>query len=250
MKTDKAAEPKTRVYDHSSGVRLIAYREFPDNPRFITPGEALKLAETMGQFGSLDGIVVNVAPGLYQGAVVSGNQKTRHIGVEAMQPVVTKRFKTATEAGTVAYGYIEYKSERFPYREVYWSDNKCEVANIVANNAGGHNDPNLLANFSEEIRLSGGINLSLEQARYRLLQNFLEIEPDQVTNQGLPEEPELDPDQVAQEFQNYQNQNIRQIVLFYKGDAYEDVVGMFTEMGERHGIQDNSTLVLKLIGLV
>lgn len=246
---DKATEPKERVYEHSSGVTLIAYREFPDNPRFITQAEALKLAETMGQFGSLDGVVVNVAPGKYQGAVVSGNQKTRHIGLEEMQPVITKRFKTATEAGTTAYGYIEYKGERFPFRTVYWSENKCEVANIVANNAGGHNDPKLLANFSEDIRLSGGVNLSLEQARYRLLQNFLEIEPGEAGGHEEIEEPDLDEGEVAAEFQNYQNQNIRQIVLFYKGDTYEKVVEMFTEMGERHDIQDNSTLVLKLIGL-
>lgn len=238
MKTKaKAEEPKTRVYDHSSGVRLIAFREFPDNPRFITPGEALKLAETMGQFGSLDGIVVNIAPGLYQGAVVSGNQKTRHIGVEELQPVVTKRFKQPTEAGTVAYGYVEFKSERFPYREVYWSDNKCEVANIVANNAGGHNDPNLLANFSEEIRLSGGINLSLEQARYRLLQNFLEIDAG-IGYDGLP-----DYSKKNKEIEVGEMGDRMKITLTFKSEDYDFVVGALSEMADTP-----EQSVLKLIG--
>lgn len=151
----------------------IKYKTFPNNPRFISDEEMLQLGESMGDFGSLDGIVVNTSPGLYEGAVISGNQKSTQIGIENLSPKITKRYKTPTKAGTVAYGHIEFMGELFPYREVYWSENKCEVANLRANNFGGHNDVEMLRTLPEHILVDGGIDIDMEVAMFNVLKGFM-----------------------------------------------------------------------------
>lgn len=156
----------------------IKYKIFPNNPRFISDEEMLQLGESMGDFGSLDGIVVNTSPGLYEGAVISGNQKSTQIGIENLIPKITKRYKSPTKAGTVAYGHIEFKGELFPYREVYWSESKCEIANLRANNYGGHNDVDMLQNLPENILVEGGIDIDREVALFNVLKGFMPAEGD------------------------------------------------------------------------
>lgn len=222
----------------------IPYQLFPDNPRVITDDEFLRLGESMGEFGSLDGIVVNLSPGRYEGAFISGNQKVKHIGLENVIPVITETFDEPTAAGTVRLGHILYKGEKFPYREVYWSETKCEIGNIRANNYGGHNDPSLLSLFPDEVLLQSGIDIKHEEAMFKLLQTFMPVQQTE-----LPPEPPIDKSRVEQEYQNYLNQNIRQVVLFYAGELYERVVERLSELCQEHGIEDNSSLILKLIGI-
>ena len=156
--------------------QAVELQLFPNNPRFITPDEALALEESLGEYGSLDGIVVNTSPGRYQGAVISGNQKCNIIGLENIKPAIIERFEQPTISGTVAVGLVEFNNERWPYREVYWSDKKCEVANLRANNFGGHNDPTLLAMFTDDILSGAGINMQFEQEALALAKaNFPDI---------------------------------------------------------------------------
>lgn len=147
----------------------VEYRLFPDNPRFIREEEFLRLNESLGEFGSLDGIVVNTSPGKYENAVISGNQKVKIIGLNNLKPELLERFETPTVSGTVGYGFIDYKGEKFPYREVYWSSEKCEIGNIRANNYGGHNDPEMLALFSDEVPHAAGIDIEFENKVFELL---------------------------------------------------------------------------------
>ena len=146
-----------------------AYKVFPDNPRFISDEEFLQLAESLGDFGSLDGIVVNISQGKYHFAVISGNQKAAIIGLDKLSPNIIERFEEPTRSGTIAYGFCVYKDEQFPYREVYWSNEKCEIANIRANNFGGHNDPKLLELFSDEVLRAAGIDMDYERQVFELL---------------------------------------------------------------------------------
>ena len=79
---------------------------------------------------------------------------------------------------------------------------------------------------------------------FKLLQTFMPVQQTE-----LPPEPSIDKSRVEQEYENYLNQNIRQVVLFYAGELYERVVERLSELCEEHGIDNNSTLILKLIGI-
>lgn len=233
------------------------YKLFPNNPRFITEQEFLALAESMGDFGSLDGIVVNTSPGDYEGVVISGNQKTTHIGIAKLKPKITKRYREPTRAGTVAIGTVEYMGESFPYREVYWSADKCEIANLRANNMGGHNDPVLLERFNKQILDGAGIDIEEERARFMLLNNFLDLAPagkgadngKEESDGDSVEEPEVDEAEQQRIQEQYLQNNIRQFVLTYPSETYEKVVAEMERRAQEHGLKDNSQLVLKLIGL-
>lgn len=172
----------------------VGYRLFPDNPRVISEDEFLRLQESLGDFGSLDGIVVNTSPGKYFNAIISGNQKAAIIGLENLVPKVSEQFETPTKSGTVCYGFVEYMGEHFPYREVYWSEEKCEVGNIRANNYGGHNDPEMLAAFSDAVLKSAGIDLQYENRAFDLLKNFGIVE--QEIDGGIPGDQEGKYDEV------------------------------------------------------
>lgn len=88
-----------------------------------------------------------------------------------------------------------------------------------------------------------------------------EFEVEEFREMGVPEyvfggygeddedlkEPEIDPERVNAEYQNYLNQNIRQIVLYYEGELYERVVNLLQGLCKTHDIEENSTLILKLI---
>lgn len=161
----------------------VGYRLFPDNPRVISEDEFLRLQESLGDFGSLDGIVVNTSPGKYFKAIISGNQKAAIIGLENLVPKVSEQFETPTKSGTACYGFVEYMGEHFPYREVYWSEEKCEVGNIRANNYGGHNDPRLLAAFEEAVLLQAGIDLEYEAKAFKLLKGFEDVDPNELGTQ-------------------------------------------------------------------
>lgn len=218
----------------------IKYKIFPNNPRYISEEEMLQLGESMGDFGSLDGIVVNTSPGFYEGAVISGNQKTKQIGIEGMKPTITKRFKTPTRAGTVAHGYVTFAGELFPYREVYWSDDKCAVANLRANNYGGHNDAALLREFSHTVLFEAGINLEMVELEQDLYQQFLQ-------DSRLEPQGKDGGEYVKEKYEQYLDNDVRQVVLFYDGEVYDRAVERMAELCEEHGVSGNSELILKLL---
>lgn len=218
----------------------IKYKTFPNNPRFISDEEMLQLGESMGDFGTLDGIVVNTSPGFYEGAVISGNQKSKQIGIEGMAPTITKRFKTPTRAGTVAHGYVEFAGEWFPYREVYWSDDKCLVANLRANNYGGHNDAALLREFSPMVLLEAGINIEMVELEQDLYNQFLQ-------DSKLEPQGRSGGEYVKEKYEDYLSNDVRQIVLFYEGEVYDTAVAKMAELCEEHGVSGNSELILKLL---
>lgn len=156
--------------------------EFPGNPRKINELDLLRLRESLDEYGSLDGFVVNVSPGIYYRCIISGNQKNKHVDLNTAEITITVQHVEPTATGTVAVGHVSFRGELFPYREVYWSPEKCEVGNIRANNFGGMNDPELLAKFDEEVLKLGGINLDYEKA--------LDLFRDQFDYAKVPEPPE------------------------------------------------------------
>jgi len=141
------------------------FKEFPNNPRRISDQRLLQLAESLAEYGSLDGFVVNRSPGKYKDCIVSGNQKNKHVNLSDAEIQITAQYDEPTAAGTLCVGHVVYKGERFPYREVSWSERKCEIANLRANNYGGENDYSLLLKFDADVLELGGVDLKFEDAK-------------------------------------------------------------------------------------
>jgi len=158
-----------------SPTEQVQYVPFPNNPRSISEQESAALAASLNEMGSLDGFVVNVSPGAYQFAIISGNQKHKYVDLNTAEKRISQRFKEPTSAGTVAVGFVIYNGESFPYREVYWSDYKCQVANIRANNLGGHNNPSLLELFPQEVLEASGINIEFEKGVEAMREQYFSL---------------------------------------------------------------------------
>lgn len=148
----------------------MKYKEFPNNPRKITKEGLMQLGESLAEFGSLDGFVVNLASGKYKGCIVSGNQKNKHVSLNQAEVEIIERYDEPTVAGTLAVGHVKYKGERFPYREVSWSERKCEIANLRANNYGGENDWELLLKFDADVLELGGVDMVFEEMKLSFME--------------------------------------------------------------------------------
>jgi len=172
------------------------FKEFPNNPRRISDQRLLQLAESLAEYGSLDGFVVNRSSGKYKDCIVSGNQKNKHVNLSDAEIQITAQYDEPTAAGTLCVGHVVYKGERFPYREVSWSERKCEIANLRANNYGGENDYSLLLKFDADVLELGGVDLKFEDAKLSISdavikKNDIELDkiplPDNAQKDNTPE---------------------------------------------------------------
>ena len=60
-------------------------------------------------------------------------------------------------------------------------------------------------------------------------------------------EPEIDENKMAEKLKNYQNNTIKQIVLYYPDELYEKALRLLDEIGATMDCDDNSEVVLRLI---
>ena len=90
------------------------------------------LEKSMGKFGDLGPVTVNVKTG----NLISGHQRLKHL--DPSWPITKEEHKDTV--GTVAIGHIETPSGRWQYREVSWPEKKELAANIAANKHGGEWD--------------------------------------------------------------------------------------------------------------
>ena len=118
----------------------------PKNPRTISEPKLKQLAKAIKEFGSLDGFVFNKKTK----TLVSGHQRQKIGGDDALI-TITKKYSKPTKTGTVAEGYTIINGEKFPYREVYWSDAKEKAANIAANKGAGAWDLPQLSEWIKEL---------------------------------------------------------------------------------------------------
>lgn len=174
----------------------MKYKEFPNNPRKITNQALLQLGESLAEYGSLDGFVVNRAAGKYKDCILSGNQKNKHVSLNDAEIEIVERYDEPTVAGTLAVGHVKYKGERFPYREVSWSERKCEIANLRANNYGGENDRDLLLKFDAEILELGGVDLVFEEAKLAFIEHSGSNDETNALNSEAQED-EYEPDEIS-----------------------------------------------------
>lgn len=112
-------------------------KEYAKNPRRITAERLEELRENIALLGDLSGIVVD----LNTDEIITGNQRSKVIDINACQIEIVERFPEPDKQGTVAYGYaVTPDGIRMNYREVRWTDKQRERANITANAMGGEFD--------------------------------------------------------------------------------------------------------------
>lgn len=112
------------------------------NPRQITPIQLENLEKWLEELGDLSGIVHD----LNSGEIIGGNQRGRVFNINECEIVLEEEFKKPDSQGTVAWGYVVWKKHKYAYRQVRWSEDQCEKANIIANKSGGDWDFKILKN--------------------------------------------------------------------------------------------------------
>lgn len=123
-------------------------KTYHKNPRHITDKQLSDLEIWLEELGDLSGIVHD----LNTDEIIGGNQRARVFDIlhdNNASITITDTFSPPTHQGTVALGYIQWRGERYTYRQVRWTERQCEQANIVANRAGGQWDFDELANSFE-----------------------------------------------------------------------------------------------------
>jgi hypothetical protein len=116
--------------------------QYRKNPRRLTEKQFSLLQRDLAELGDLGGIVHD----LNSDEIIGGNQRSKILKPSPENITLNESFDTPTKTGTVAFGYIEWQGERFPYRQVRWTPKQCEKANIVANRVHADWDFDVLAN--------------------------------------------------------------------------------------------------------
>jgi len=128
----------------------------PRNPRTISKFDYEKLVQSIKKFGDLSGIVFNIATG----QLVGGHQRIEAFKQLGGVPTITERYEHATSTGTTAIGYVLLGDEKYSYREVSWSLDLEQAANVAANRIQGEFDKDLLAELVYETsQLENGADL-------------------------------------------------------------------------------------------
>ena len=124
-------------------------KNYHKNPRQIKDKQFRDLRAWLLELGDLSGIVHD----LVSDEVISGNQRMRAIDIAKCEIVLTEGPHDPDAQGTVAHGYVLWQGAKYNYRQVRWTPEQCEKANIVANKAGGSWDFDVLANEFDIVNL-------------------------------------------------------------------------------------------------
>lgn len=121
-------------------------RPYHNNPRKISNEQLSDLDTWLRELGDLSGIVHD----LNSDEIIGGNQRARVfdlVQTNSAAITVTETFDPPTPQGTVGLGYISWNGERYGYRQVRWTPERAQQANVVANRAGGDWDWDILKDF-------------------------------------------------------------------------------------------------------
>lgn len=111
------------------------------NPRLMSGHDAKALLDSIGKFGDMSGLVFNRR----SGRIVGGHQRQTSYKKLGGRITITQTLDEPSSSGTVAYGYVDIKDERFTYRVVDWDEQKEKLANLAANRIQGDWDDDKLA---------------------------------------------------------------------------------------------------------
>ncbi len=194
------------------------------NPRKITEKMFNLLGDSIKEFGDLSGIVFNVR----SQEIIGGNQRTQFFKKNDKDVEIHTTPVTASKVGTVAQGYVIFQGEKYNYREVDWDEKKSERANLNANKMGGFFDQDMLANqFDiEDLKLAGFEDFEL----------------------GMFEsEIKVDKSDLEQTMDSYLEGNIKQIVLFFTAEEFENVMPRMEALMKELNVQNHTEAFLKIL---
>lgn len=134
--------------DFQNKQRISKNDKFEGNPRTITKKQFELLKDHLETLGDLSGVVYCHN----HKAFVGGNQRSEVFNGAEIE--IIEKYEQPTDRKTVAYGFIKYNDEKYAYREVEFTDYEFRMACIVANNDGGDNDWDELANSWNEDELT------------------------------------------------------------------------------------------------
>lgn len=117
----------------------------PGNPRKMSDDRKAMLKKSLEAFGDLSGIVWNRRSGF----IVGGNHRQELMDPESI--VKVKELDEPTETGTVGYGHVDVKGEKFAVRIVDWDEPTEKAANIAANKHSGEWDFPQLTTWLNEL---------------------------------------------------------------------------------------------------
>ena len=151
-------------------------KTYHKNPRQITKKQFSDLETWLAELGDLSGIVHD----LNSDEIVSGNMRSRVFNIDECEVEITEQYDQPDIQGTVAHGYVVWQGKKYAYRQVRWTTEQCEKANIIANKAGGDFNFDILGNdFNIDNLLEWGftnIELGIVDALdYSDLDNELEM---------------------------------------------------------------------------
>lgn len=128
-------------------------KQYHKNPRRITNRQLEDLESWLSELGDLSGVVHD----LNSDEIIGGNQRSKVFDINNCEIVLTDTYTEPDAQGTVAHGYVVWNGAKYAYRQVRLDERQCEMANIVANKAGGAWDLDVLAgNFQMDDLLSWG----------------------------------------------------------------------------------------------
>lgn len=119
---------------------MVIMKPYHKNPRKIEKVKFEELKKWLDEFGDLSGIVHD----LNSNEIVSGNQRSTAFNINECEIVLQGELGEPDRQGTVAHGYVVWNGARYNYRQVRWTAEQCERANIIANKAGGDWDLEIL----------------------------------------------------------------------------------------------------------
>lgn len=139
--------------------QLNTMNTYHKNPRKMGDERKEKLKQNLLELGDLSGVVHD----LNSDEIIGGNQRSSIFDINHAEIKLVRSFNPPTPQGTVALGYISWQGEMFAYRQVRWTPEQCEKANITANALGGEFDYDMLMEeFNPENLKDWGVDLNLD----------------------------------------------------------------------------------------
>lgn len=202
-------------------------KAYDKNPRKMTKDDYKVLSESLDEFGDLSGIIFNRT----SGNLVGGHQRTNHFkSKHDAKVILTETFDTPTKTGTVAQGYVTSEGEKYAYREVEWDEDKEARANILANKVSGQWDYDMLANaFDVDTLLASGWKAS------------------EIGFATTKDEDGTDQDQLGSSMESYLTGNIKQIVLYFSSEEFEEIVPRLDKVMDTEKVSSHTEAFVKLL---
>lgn len=214
-------------------LKFDSLKEYHKNPRKISADRFDKLSDSLTSLGDLGGIVVNRRTN----EIIGGNQRTKSFLQEKdrFEIHMEHEFKEPQGDGTVGVGYVikdkgKETEQRFALRVVDWDEEKAERANVQANKVTGIWDYDILANSFDMEKLM----------EYGFSKQDLDLLP-------KPPEVKMDNEGLTKAMDSYLEGNIKQIVLYFKAEDFENAVARLDQVMKDTGTESHTDAVLALL---